>query len=133
MANERIADEPLSASIGAQLREKQALDQRSEAEREAAAQQEERTERHKEEERAEVARHLGAAATPEGWRETRAQVRAQGRRAAWLRDWWRVLLLPVAGAAGLVLGLVAGPRKRGVPVVIPLAMGALVWRRLGRR
>lgn len=131
MTNERITDEPLAASIGEQLHEKQALDQQAEAERQAAAQEEERAERYKAKEREEVAKHLGAeAATPEGWREARTQARERGRKAAWLREWGRVLLLPVAGAGGLVLGLLAGPRKKGMPVVVPLLMGTLVWRRV---
>jgi len=129
MSNERIADEPLSASIGEQLQEKQTLDQQAEAERQAAARDEERAERYKAKEREEVAKHLGEAATPEGWREARTEARETGRRAAWLREWGRVLVLPVAGAGGLVLGLLAGPKKKGIPVVVPLLMGALVWRR----
>jgi hypothetical protein len=130
MANERIADEPLSASIGEQLQEKSTLDQQLEAERQTAVREEERTERHKAKEREEVAKHLGEAATPEGWRGARTEARERGRKAAWLRDWGRVLLLPVAGAGGLVLGLLAGPRKKGMPVVIPVLMGVLVWRRV---
>lgn len=130
MTNERIADEPLSASIGEQLEEKQTLDEQADAERQAAAREEERAERYKAREREEVAKHLGDAASPEGWREARTEARARGRKAAWLRDWGRVLVLPVAGAGGLVLGLLAGPKKKGIPVVVPLLMGALVWRRL---
>lgn len=130
MANERTADEPLSASIGQQLREKQALEEESEAERQAVAREEERAERHKAKEHDEVAKHLGDAGTPEGWRETRTQARERGRRAAWLRDRGRVLALPVAAAGGLVLGLLAGPRKKGFPVLVPLIMGALAWRRV---
>jgi hypothetical protein len=130
MANERIADEPLSASIGEQLQEKQEHEQQSEAQRQAAAREEERAERHRAKERDEVAKHLGEAATPEGWREARTEARERGRKAAWLRDWGRVLALPLAGAGGLVLGLLAGPKKKGVPVVIPVLMGALVWRRV---
>ncbi len=47
----------------------------------------------------------------------------------WLREWGRVLVLPAAAAAGLVLGLLAGPRKKGMPVMVPLLAGWLVWRR----
>ncbi len=130
MPNETTGDAPLSASIGAQLEEKRVEDQQASAAKEAAATDEGRIERRKAEERAEVAKHLGeGGATPEGWRARREAARARGRTLAWLRDNATVLALPVAAAGGLVLGLLAGPRKKGFPIAGALVAGTLWWRR----
>lgn len=115
MPNETTGDAPLSAPIGEQLEEKRVLDEELSAEREAVEDEAEKMERHKAAERAEVARHMGQEAAPGRWRSLREALRARGRRTAWLRDNATLLALPLAAAGGLVLGLLAGPKKKGFP------------------
>lgn len=134
MAEEPSTHPTLSASIGEQLEEKRVLGERAAAERETSARQEDRIERHKAEERAEVARHLGGpAAATEGWRRARALARAGERMAAQLRDWGAVLALPVAAAGGFAVARWLGPRRRrsGPPVALlaALAGGVALSRR----
>ena len=76
MANDGSAStgegEELKASVGEQLREKAHLDDETERERREAEQRATRVERHKQEERAEVARHVG---DPESWSDARRAAR----------------------------------------------------------
>jgi hypothetical protein len=130
MPDEQSSERPLSASIGEQLEGKRVLDEEISAEREAALAEAARTERHEADERAQVAKHLGPeGASPRGWRARRQAARERGRTLAWLREQAPLLALPVAVAGGLVLGLLAGPRKRGLPIAGLLVAGWLLWRR----
>lgn len=127
MANEGRPQEPLAASIGDQLRTKDALDARADEEKRADEQAQARVERHKEAERAEVARHLGAAATPSGWREAREGARERGREEARLRDWGG-RGLPLAGIGLALLGFVLRRRWVAAAGMVPLLAGAFLLR-----
>jgi hypothetical protein len=126
MANEARPGEPLAAPIGEQLRTKDQLDAEAEAARRADAQAQRRTERRKEEERAEVARHLGDAAEPAGWAHLRAAAAERGREQALLRDWGG-RGLPLTGIALALLGVATG-RRWLVWAGLPLVAGVLLLR-----